>query len=136
MPDDKDRETRHVTGYLSLYTVNRCYGGPEEGGWWYDAYCWCKVSFPFRATQEFFLVNINDEDEDPDPVMAWRPYGEPVPEDYQSKIRLDSMRSYLTELYGVEETKRRFSVLGGDDTKFVLELEPGSLEDQPRPRYS
>jgi hypothetical protein len=22
--------------YLSVYFVSRCYGGPEEGGWWYD----------------------------------------------------------------------------------------------------
>lgn len=23
--------------YVNAYTVNRLYGGPEEGGWWYDA---------------------------------------------------------------------------------------------------
>ena len=23
---------------VSTYFVQRCYGGPEEGGWWYDAY--------------------------------------------------------------------------------------------------
>lgn len=22
--------------YLNAYAVSRCYGGPEEGGWWYD----------------------------------------------------------------------------------------------------
>jgi len=22
--------------YVSQYTVDRCYGGPEEGGWYYD----------------------------------------------------------------------------------------------------
>lgn len=22
--------------YVSQYTVDRCWGGPEEGGWWYD----------------------------------------------------------------------------------------------------
>lgn len=22
--------------YVSLYEIDRCYGGPEEGGWWYD----------------------------------------------------------------------------------------------------
>ena len=22
---------------VAVYEVNRCYGGPEEGGWWYDA---------------------------------------------------------------------------------------------------
>ena len=24
--------------YVSVYEVQRAYGGPEEGGWWYDAY--------------------------------------------------------------------------------------------------
>lgn len=23
--------------YVNVYDVTRCYGGPEEGGWWYDA---------------------------------------------------------------------------------------------------
>jgi hypothetical protein len=22
--------------YFAVYEVERCYGGPEEGGWWYD----------------------------------------------------------------------------------------------------
>jgi hypothetical protein len=22
--------------YVNIYRVDRCYGGPEEGGWWYD----------------------------------------------------------------------------------------------------
>jgi hypothetical protein len=24
--------------YVSVYAVSRCYGGPEEGGWYYDWY--------------------------------------------------------------------------------------------------
>lgn len=24
--------------FVSVYEVNRIYGGPEEGGWWYDTY--------------------------------------------------------------------------------------------------
>jgi hypothetical protein len=27
----------HGPLYLAAYEVERCYGGPEEGGWWYDA---------------------------------------------------------------------------------------------------
>lgn len=23
--------------FVNVYEVDRCYGGPEEGGWWYDA---------------------------------------------------------------------------------------------------
>lgn len=24
--------------YVTVYEIERCYGGPEEGGWWYDDY--------------------------------------------------------------------------------------------------
>lgn len=24
--------------FVTMYSVTRCYGGPEEGGWWYDWY--------------------------------------------------------------------------------------------------
>ncbi len=24
--------------FVSIYNHERCYGGPEEGGWWYDVY--------------------------------------------------------------------------------------------------
>lgn len=24
--------------WITLYEISRCYGGPEEGGWWYDYY--------------------------------------------------------------------------------------------------
>lgn len=27
-----------LEGYVSLYEQTRCYGGPEEGGWWYTVY--------------------------------------------------------------------------------------------------
>lgn len=27
-----------IVAYVSVYKVHRCYGGPEEGGWYYDAY--------------------------------------------------------------------------------------------------
>jgi hypothetical protein len=29
---------------VSVYGVDRCYGGPEEGGWYYDAYQFAGVS--------------------------------------------------------------------------------------------
>jgi len=28
----------HGRQYVSVYEVQRAYGGPEEGGWWYDVY--------------------------------------------------------------------------------------------------
>jgi hypothetical protein len=29
---------------VSAYAVNRCFGGHEEGGWWYDAYHFAGIS--------------------------------------------------------------------------------------------
>jgi len=29
-----DTDTKNI--YVNVYEITRCYGGPEEGGWWYD----------------------------------------------------------------------------------------------------
>lgn len=30
-------DTTTTTKYVNVYDITRVYGGPEEGGWWYDA---------------------------------------------------------------------------------------------------
>jgi hypothetical protein len=35
-----ERPVRFIPGsvcFVNVYRVQRCFGGPEEGGWWYDA---------------------------------------------------------------------------------------------------
>lgn len=39
--------------YVSVYNVESCYGGPEEGGWWYDYY---------RLLDSFQLTNQEEAD--------------------------------------------------------------------------
>ena len=34
-----------VHSFVNIYLVNRSYGGPEEGGWWYD-HGWLQCSIP------------------------------------------------------------------------------------------
>lgn len=34
----REKGQNPVPIYVSLYEIERCYGGPEEGGWWYDSY--------------------------------------------------------------------------------------------------
>ncbi len=34
--------------YVTVYSVGQCYGGPEEGGWWYDAGTPESVHGPFE----------------------------------------------------------------------------------------
>ena len=38
--------------YVSIYDVDRGYGGPEEGGWEYDHFSFTGESFPFNSEQE------------------------------------------------------------------------------------
>lgn len=28
----------HIPKYVTVYEISRCYGGAEEGGWWFDNY--------------------------------------------------------------------------------------------------
>jgi hypothetical protein len=36
MPDDDDNATNHLF-WVALYLADLAYGGPEEGGWYFDA---------------------------------------------------------------------------------------------------
>lgn len=43
--------------YVSLYRYERAYGGPEEGGWWYDVRTLDgSLRFPTREAAETFLA--------------------------------------------------------------------------------
>ena len=33
---EKFRQREESTIYINTYETNRAYGGPEEGGWWFD----------------------------------------------------------------------------------------------------
>ena len=35
--------------YVSIYLVQNCYGGAEEGGWWYD---WYNLEDSYRFADE------------------------------------------------------------------------------------
>lgn len=43
--------------YLNVYIIGRTYGGPEEGGWWYDTYDW--VYRKNRETSDEELSELN-----------------------------------------------------------------------------
>lgn len=37
--EDRPRPVKYVPGdvrFVNVHMVHRCYGGPEEGGWWFD----------------------------------------------------------------------------------------------------
>lgn len=38
--------------YVNVYEVHRCYGGPEEGGWWFDEGHPVRTGTPFDTLDE------------------------------------------------------------------------------------
>lgn len=52
--------------YISVYRVTRHYGGPEEGGWWYDWYELLET-LPFEEkpeSEELIRKYLNDKYKD------------------------------------------------------------------------
>lgn len=86
------------TYFVTVYEAGQGYGGPEEGGWWFD------VGDPIRH-------------------YACRSYDEAV-----------QLRDELRE----EEfpyTRKRYSVLGGDDWDISIDLVPGRAYPDRKPHY-
>lgn len=54
----KKSHSRKVT--LTLYSVTRCYGGPEEGGWWYD---WYEHVRSFRPMKPCRVERVQDRED-------------------------------------------------------------------------
>lgn len=47
--------------YINVYEVTRHYGGPEEGGWWYD-WLHCVEVFPVRESAAPLMIEqLQDE---------------------------------------------------------------------------
>lgn len=112
--------------YVSLYEVERAYGGPEEGGWWYDQ--WTLIStkkffdeeeanaFASKLNGEVEASGVNEEnlsssrgmDKYPDPSG-----GDPAYEHSDADIPLGfsglarNQRVIVEEQAGENETKER-----------------------------
>lgn len=145
--NDSERRRFGVTAFLCVYVIGRHYGGPEEGGWWYDAFEFTGAAFPFQAEQEYEAQEVdadNDDlerlqnwyDEDTQKWMAWVPVGLPHVTDEPTRVRLQSARMHLESIYGKPGTTHRGSMRPrGEDYTFVYELTPGDFGNRPRPRY-
>jgi hypothetical protein len=106
--------------YLNVYELNRHYGGPEEGGWWYDS----KepvVTVKIHDTEEWdsndFYKDMSDNSM---PAWLWR--------------QIDSLRGKLVEVY--PEGKSRFSVVPrGTDYGVYVEDEEAADSPVTTPHY-
>lgn len=93
--------------YVSLYSVARFYGGPEEGGWWYDV-------------SKFERV-IAVEDCEVKSVTLARALNESAREQRREEGR----------------SQGRFSVMGGSDDVYLSEKTRGEHDTtrEPTPHY-
>ena len=66
-------EGHPCTMYLNLYGITDAYGGPEEGGWWYEQGV-ALGSIPLPATWEWTKTGWDDEGD----VYGLRPQIKPV----------------------------------------------------------
>lgn len=47
----ENRDARTWPQYVNAYDHNRAYGGPEEGGWWFDTGT-CLASIPCESDEQ------------------------------------------------------------------------------------
>jgi len=93
--------------YVNAYVVSRRYGGPEEGGWYYDCGTFLD-GVPFRP-------DIEGSEEAAKKLLkeVWEPAYPPDPRNRQG----------------------RYSVNGGDDLELYVDDERGSNFPTERPHY-
>lgn len=95
--------------YVSKYEVTRNYGGPEEGGWWYDL-------------RKFIEVNSTHPTRDQASIIA---------SELNAKARADNQQADGARYQG------RYSVANNIDTVYYVEDNPGARDDtdKPTPHY-
>ena len=106
--------------WVNVYEADRAYGGPEEGGWWYD------VRTPAYEVENVVYVDGEFGRE----VVSYdrRLISCKVP--YRIAHRVADK---LREKY--PHTGRRGSVLGGEDYDVVIQDHPPRHSPSERPHY-
>lgn len=94
--------------YVNAYSVGRCYGGPEEGGWWFDA------GTPLASV----------------PVSADGP-------EEKIEAEIEAVKADLSARLGwpLEPAQGRYSAIGEDDFEIYIEEAFASPFPAERPHY-
>jgi len=99
---------RPIRGRVAEYEVTRHYGGPGEGGWWYDRYKYIKTIFEFFNEERAVIAArvLNTEAK----AMKRAPSG-----NYQGRF---SVGGYTDQVFMTEQTEKQHDNM-----------------DEPRPHY-
>ena len=124
--------------YVNAYEVSRHYGGPEEGGWWYNNYS-PLASIPVIATVVEGHDNIcyncarareNVIDGNKPEFCKWSYHL--VAKD---NAQVEMFKAHLENCYGDMREGSIYSVLGGTDINICVEDHPAKQSPETRPRY-
>ena len=131
--DDEDITIGPIM-YVNVYRIARCYGGPEEGGWYYDvgepvASIPVGLTNSERETLHEQFVRDNDLQAD-----SWWPVDD-YEEFIQSAVREKARAVFERTEKQFPYTRNRWSVLGGDDHDVTIENEFAQPFPKERPYY-
>lgn len=113
--------------FVNVYEVGRSYGGPEEGGWWFDTGCPVESYVVGVAATHLRLDRVDDGFTYP-PALDFDAVREAA-----ERAAAEVLRDALREEY--PRTNRRSSVLGGEDWEVAIEDHPGKAYPEERPHY-
>lgn len=136
-PDNYVRPGSDTLMYVNAYSITRHYGGPEEGGWWFnhrqpiasipikavshehhDSSCWtCN-----RAAQ-------GTKDDEGNPIKPCKWGFHLVPDEAQ----VETFKTHLETLFADVTEGNIYSVLGG--AELCVSLEEEEAAPSPRPHY-
>lgn len=119
MVDPPSEKRNDDVVFVNAYTVSRHYGGPEEGGWWYD----CGIpAFVENGERVDYYEGVETEASILS-IQCFRHQARKVADELENK-------------YGDESPHRsRFSAAGGEDFVTRIEDHPPKGWPERTPRY-
>ena len=122
--------------YINAYIVTRHYGGPEEGGWWYNR-GEPVASVPIIiGPKPHWVPNWWGKNEDGTAAYPDGGHINPCPDiSREDQDILDRETDRLAEIFDDCNTGNIYSMLGGAEMQYELSDEPGQPWPQERPYY-
>lgn len=109
--------------HVSKYEEQQLYGGPEEGGWWYDwtTYVATVGTFTKREDAQAFQDQLVKRD---------------APENAERKHRVNEGLARGANMDSIDDPEPLLRGECGDDkVLYIIETEPGSRERKEHPHY-
>jgi len=115
-------EDQNKIFYISIYEVGRAYGGPEEGGWWYDTYEYVETVGRANGREQARQIRNNVEEKLKGKNVETGP--------------LWSAKGFENLPEGTEDSQIPRGFSGeASELQAVIEERPGEKETQERPHY-